>query len=361
MWLLDALIRRPELRLSRSMIDRSLLVVVLVAILALAAGQLPWYTFARPAPMGAQLGGLSLYILSAGAFWLAAYRLGDERWLWGMVAAFLAVGAIYLTGRIVPGGKFIIRFFDAGAVGSLFWAWMMALAAGQAIFNKKLPWWGRLALLGLAAVTIYVAYKQMNGWKSGWVPPLVVLAVLMALRSWRVALAMVVGGAVLVPGLVANLIASDAYSYSTRLDAWLILVEIVKVNPVLGLGPANYHWYTVLFPIRGYAVQFNSHNQYVDMVAQTGVLGLLAFFWFVWEVGRLGWRLRRRLPEGFPQAYAYSALAGLAGTVVSGMLGDWIIPFFYNIGLKGFRASVLVWLFLGGLMALNKFYPNKQS
>jgi len=34
------------------------------------------------------------------------------------------------------------------------------------------------------------------------------------------------------------------------------------------------------------------------------------------------------------------------------MLGDWILPFLYNIGLMGFRASILFWLFTGGLIAL---------
>jgi hypothetical protein len=36
------------------------------------------------------------------------------------------------------------------------------------------------------------------------------------------------------------------------------------------------------------------------------------------------------------------------------MLGDWIIPFVYNVGLKGFRASVLGWIFLGGLVVIER-------
>ena len=35
-----------------------------------------------------------------------------------------------------------------------------------------------------------------------------------------------------------------------------------------------------------------------------------------------------------------------------GALGDWFLPFVYNIGIAGFRASVLGWLFLGGLLAM---------
>ena len=35
------------------------------------------------------------------------------------------------------------------------------------------------------------------------------------------------------------------------------------------------------------------------------------------------------------------------------MLADWFLPFVYNIGFVGFQASVLVWLFLGGLVSLD--------
>ena len=40
--------------------------------------------------------------------------------------------------------------------------------------------------------------------------------------------------------------------------------------------------------------------------------------------------------------------------LVSGMLADWIIPFAYNIGLRGFRSSLLFWFFLGGLVSLRR-------
>jgi hypothetical protein len=101
-------------------------------------------------------------------------------------------------------------------------------------------------------------------------------------------------------------------------------------------------------------VSFNSHNNYVDIVAQTGLVGLLCFLWFLAEAALLGWRLRWRVPGGFARAYVYGALGGLAGTAVAAMLGDWVLPFFYNVGLYGFRSSVLGWLFLGGLMSLER-------
>ncbi len=46
------------------------------------------------------------------------------------------------------------------------------------------------------------------------------------------------------------------------------------------------------------------------------------------------------------------------GTMVAAVLGDWVLPFVYNVGFNGFRASVLGWLFLGGLVALANIYSN---
>jgi hypothetical protein len=146
----------------------------------------------------------------------------------------------------------------------------------------------------------------------------------------------------------------------TRLEAWRIVSEIIKVNPIFGLGPSNYRFYTPLFSILGYNVAFNSHNNYVDIIAQIGLLGLACFLWFSWEVGRLGWRLYPRVQEGFSRAFVLGSLGGLAGTLVAGMLGDWVLPFVYNVGLNGMRSSALAWLFLGGLLVIEKVTQQSQ-
>jgi O-antigen ligase len=211
-------------------------------------------------------------------------------------------------------------------------------------------------LAGLVLATLYVAVVQASDWKSGYIPPLAGAAVIIGLRLKRKALIFIPVGIVLGGYLLNQAIATDQYSYSTRLEAWQIVLEISKVNPITGLGFANYYWYTPLFPIRGYAVVFNSHSQYVDMIAQTGLVGLACFTWVFWSIGKLGWSLRNRVPEGFAQAYVIGALGGLIGTLVAGGFVDWILPFVYNIGMNGFRASVLAWIFLGGLVSIEQIF-----
>jgi O-antigen ligase len=139
------------------------------------------------------------------------------------------------------------------------------------------------------------------------------------------------------------------------------MYEVIKVNPIFGLGPANYYWYSALFPILGYYVPFNSHNNYIDIIAQTGLVGLVAFIWFAWEVAKAGLNLRKRVPDGFPKAYLYGALGGLGGMIVAGMFGDWVVPFVYNVGLDGFRSSGLAWMFLGALIAMERIYHKDED
>ncbi|HET9905176.1 MAG TPA: O-antigen ligase family protein, partial [Anaerolineales bacterium] len=213
----------------------------------------------------------------------------------------------------------------------------------------------------LVLVTLYVLVGLKFNDKSGWLSAFVSIAAIITARSWRAGLALTPVAIIAALYMWSGLVSTDEYSISTRFDAWIIMGQIIKLNPILGLGFANYYWYTPLFPIRGYAVSFNSHNNYVDIVAQTGLVGLFCVLWFFWEVGWLGWRLRKDAPSGFAQAYVYGALGVLAGMVVAGMFGDWVLPFFYNIGLNGFRSSMLGWLFLGGMVSLTQMKYSKVS
>lgn len=366
LWVLDSILRQRRLRLFPSRTIAPALAFVVVAVLAFISGNLPWVGFARPASLMTQIGGLAVFILSIGAFLLVTHQIPGLRWLRWLTWSFLALGAVYIAGQLVPGlGHFLfvtLRLFPTGSAVSLFWVWLVALAFSQAAFNRRLDVGWRLVLGGLVLATVYWSLFPARSWASGWLPPLVAVVVILWAGAPRLGLLItVVGGALVLLRLndvTGMVMVNEEYSAMTRWEAWRILGEIIKINPVLGLGPANYYHYTPLYPILGYAVEFNSHNQYIDIVAQTGLLGLLCFVWFVWEVGRLGWRMRRSVPDGFPKAYLYGALGGLAGTLVAGMLGDWVLPYVYNVGLDGMRSSVLAWLFLGGIVVLERLYPS---
>jgi O-antigen ligase len=362
LWLLGMILGQREIRSAPSRTVWPLLALIAATILAFGVGQLPWFPIVSSAPLDAQIGGLAIFVLAAGAFLLVAHQVRDLRWLQRMTWVFLGLGSLRIAGWLVPGvGRYLGLLFQPGAYSnSMFWTWLIALAFSQALYNRKLHLRWRLALGVLVVATMFVAIALNRDWKSGYLPPLVAIAAIVGFRDWR--LGLLVGLAAIVPAMNigADAIATDVYSYSTRLDAWKIVLGMVKINPVTGLGPANYSWYTPLFPIRGYAIQFNSHNQYVDIVAQIGLLGLACFLWFAWEAGWLGWKLRRRASPGFAQAYVYGALGGGVATLASGVLVDWFLPYVYNVGLGGFRGSMLAWLFMGGLVSI-EYMVRRES
>jgi hypothetical protein len=359
-WLLEMLVRYRQIEFVASHTLWPLLSFIAVAIISFGVGQLPWLNFALHAPLGAQLGGLAIIVLSAVTFLLAANRIYDLRWLSWLTWAFLAIGALTILVRSVLPALGIPTRNLFLTVGPVFYIWLVAMAFSQAIFNESLHRVWRFLLGGLVLITLYVLFFLKFGDKSGWLSAFVAIASIVGIRSWR-------AGLVLIPIVVlaalymwSGLISTDEYSISTRFDAWIIMGQIIKISPILGLGFANYYWYTPFFPIRGYAVSFNSHNNYVDIVAQTGLIGLICYLWLLWEIGRLGWQLRTHVPAGFAQAYVYGAIGGLIAMIVAGMLGDWVLPFFYNVGLNGFRSSMLGWLFLGGLVSLEQMVRRRD-
>jgi len=368
LWIMEMFVVQRNFQFVRSHTMLPILIFLVVCTLAFFIGQIPWFVFARQAPLTAQLGGYAIIVFSVGGTLLAAHLIKTIKWLKTIVWTFIGLSSIYIIGRAM-GLSFIEHIFRFGFTAqSMFWTWLMALVFGQVMYNTELTRRMRGLLIALVLLILYVGIIQGYEWKSGWFPPLIAMAALIMIRYRKLivfGIPFVVAGALF---FIIRLIGTDAYSWGTRLDAWRIVLEISRISPFLGMGFGNYYWYTPLFPIRGYHVVFNSHSQFVDLIAQTGYLGLLTFFWVFFDLGRLSWKLSKQLPDGFPRAYAYGILAGIIATPVAAFLGDWVLPFVYNIGLNGFRASILPWIFMGGVISIEqmllqapKSLDNKSS
>ncbi|MFK7803659.1 MAG: O-antigen ligase family protein [Anaerolineae bacterium] len=369
LWIVNIVINRQKTVITSIETFVPLILFLIFSFISFLAGQITWYSFASETSFAAQVGGLSIFFFSALAFWWTATQVDHLRWLkYALVTLFLCAFVYYL-GRTVPPN--ISRTFGlsvvGGAAGSMLFVWSACMALGQGLLNHKLSPYLRIVCLALPGLALYVAFFQLRGWVSGYLPLFAVLVVVYWLsfpkQGLLVCVVMFGAGLTQLQTILDRyvFIGDNSYSLGTRLDAWKIVGEITSISPILGLGPANYYNITPLFPIRGYAVQFNSHSQYVDLYAQTGIVGLILFFWFFWRAWKLGWFLRSTVEQNsFEHAYVVGAMGGVVGTLVSAALGDWVIPFVYNIGFSGFRASVLCWLCLGGLVAIKRIYRDKQ-
>ncbi len=287
LWIMDMLVVQRYFALIRSRVMIPTIVFLVIATVSFGMGQIPWFVFARQAPITAQAAGFAIVAFSVGGMLLSAHLIQNTGWLRLIVWIFLGLFAIYIISR-VANLSFISNLYNQGFVAqSMSWTWVIALTFGQIIYNNKLSRRTRGTLIGLVVLTFYVAFVQGFEWKSGWVPPLVAVFVLLAIRYRKLTIIAIPFAVMLALYAAVHLIATDEYSWGTRTDAWKIILEISRVSPLLGMGFSNYYWYTPLFPIRGWHVSFNSHSQFVDLIAQTGYFGLISFLWLFFAIAQI--------------------------------------------------------------------------
>lgn len=351
-----------------------LLVLLLVALAAWLVGNASWDAF-FPQPgnlLLVQLGQWTIYALSAAAYILAAHQ--TLQGLRRMTATFLGIGVIALIGRY--GGPFtalVGPWLKPFAVSNgSFFVWMTVLAAGQALFNQQITRPGRVALFVLSVAVPVLGFWQNTAWASSWLPSLLALIMMLWLRSRFVSVSVLAM-------LLVFFVASSAFllqfydwgkettSIDGRFVLWESVLRLAMDRPILGLGLTTYHQYYQFIPLltdagRWWQPNVNSHNLYVDLFAQMGIVGLAVFGWIVFEIGRLGWRLRQRFSTGFEAGYVASVLTGLVAMLIASAMVEWLLPFVYNVGFTGFRFSVMNWVFLGGLVVLDKVaHKEKQE
>lgn len=365
-WLIRMVSGRVKLRWVRSSTVVSVVLLLLATMIATILGQFRWFP-TTPAPLRAQIGGACIILFSGGVFLVAAHVLHSISSIRHLTYIFLIAATFRIALVVLPFvPNFAPSFLSNAALGSLFWTWLLAFASSFAAFNTRLAVRWRMASLVLVAATLYVTLVRNRDWVSGWLPGCIALLAVAFLRYPRrtaVVCVLLLGVALAHYDASTNLVwtSDQQYSLSTRIEAAKVLGQLARESPLAGFGPANYYHYTPLRPILGWYVHFSSHNNYLDVLLQTGLFGLICLFWFLLSLGLIALRLRRRAPAGFPRAFVVAAFGGIAGTACAAALGDWLLPFVYNVGIRGFGTAALAWMFFGALVAMNQVCANSEK
>jgi hypothetical protein len=313
-----------------------------------------------------QLAQWGIFAFSAGAFWLTGHRFPQEKQLRRLTFFYLAVcGGVAIWWSASNGRGLVYYAVTLSLVRAPFWMLLCAMAGGQLLFNEKLSIYWRGFLVAVIAAVGYFCFFMQRERSSNWVGMATVMAMLAFLRwpRWRPVFLVgaLVGVIFFFPRIYEFAGGDDKWTESggSRLALIGRVVEVSMRNPITGLGPAAYRAYARMKPLRYEGMYWlvpivNSHNNYVDLFSFVGLLGVGLFLWFVVEVARLGWRLHRRFRQGFAAGYINAVLAAGVGALVIMTLADWILPHVYNIGFPGFQASILVWLFMGGLLTFEQ-------
>jgi O-antigen ligase len=342
-----------QLLASPSPVYRPLLAFVVVTVLSL-----PWSIIMRdplvPINRSNVIVGIASTVVMVAlpaAFWLVADQVRSLKTLKVMVAIMLAAGCL---GAISQYGfaKLPVN------TGGLFTMWIIILASGLGLFHRGLPRRARLLVLGLAAIWVYWGFVLHISWVAGWFGGLLGLALLLVLRSRKLAL---VAGLIFLAVIVVNhnyyvdnvLTSEDNESGVTRMSAWEANWRVTGKHLLLGTGPAGYAaYYMTYFPTDAMA----THNNLVDILAETGVVGLAICVWFFVALCRLGYRVWRRVSGhgDFAEALAAAIFAGAICSFVMMAFGDWLFPFAYTQTIAGYDYAVYAWLFMGAIPVLDR-------
>lgn len=375
-WLLD-MARHRSTRLAQSRANLPLLLFLVMGLLSLLIGIATWDPIVPRNPNFTlvQLAQWGIFALSALAFWLTASLVKDEAQLERLIWVFLGLaGSLALLTAVFGAGALVYNVVTVALIRTPFWVLLTGLSTGQLFFNHRLSTGKRLFLMAVLMAVLFYAFFQQRESISNWVGVTTTLAVLLWLRFPHLRVILLV---LVVIMLLTGILFPTIYDFAGGDDEWeesggsrLVLiqrvVDVTMRNPITGLGPAAYRPYTSVEPLPYLHMmwihpQINSHNNWVDLFSHVGLAGVGIFTWFAWEVVRSAQKVRSQRGSGFRSGFANGMLAAWISALVIMMLADWILPFVYNIGFEGFPASVLVWLYLGGIITLENLHCESQS
>lgn len=225
-----------------------------------------------------------------------------------------------------PFGSFVNRHNFAAFVEMSICLPLGLLFSGAVAREKRLLYWTAIGLMGVALV--------MSGSRGGLVALVAALIFLVVVGTKAatssglfvkagLASALVVGivvGTILIGGdSTLTRIAETAQTKdptSSRLEIWAMTAEIIKRNPIFGVGWAAYPVaYTEFDQLSGRERVEQAHNDYLQILADAGIVGAVLGLLFVFWLFRTGFA-RLNSDDDFRRGIAVGALAGCFAILV---------------------------------------------
>ncbi|MEY2530527.1 MAG: hypothetical protein QOI96_612 [Verrucomicrobiota bacterium] len=325
------------------------------------------------------LGGLVVYLFTSCTVTSAKARMSILACLLAAALAHVLVGAIQFR----SGNNFmpipLLQRFDYGRRASGFYVCPNHLAGLLEVLGvfglsivcwSRWPLWSKL-LIGYATAICYVGVvlTQSRGGYLSVAVSLLVFGILGfgILRAAGSGLLLRIGGAGLI---AAALIAGGAFFLiqrndilsertknvldyqNIRLDLWRAALEQSKINPLIGTGSRTYQVYGRKFRAEGMQLDpIYTHNDYLQLLAEYGVVGGVLFLGFFTVHLRRGWINARRLgPKRIAISHRLASNTMALNVGALGALAAYAVHSVVDFNLH-IPANVLLLAFVFGIVA----------
>jgi O-antigen ligase len=236
-----------------------------------------------------------------------------------------------------PFGPFVNRHNFAGYMEMTLALPLGLMFVGAIEREKKLLYLTAIALMGIALL--------MSGSRGGMISFIAMIFFLVAITGFsskvegmssqglertrqialRVGLAfalllaivlgvMLIGGESSVSRFLDSVNASDPTTGRTQI--WRVTLNVIKAHPVIGAGLGAYGVaYTPFDPNNGVNRPEQAHNDYLQVLADAGIVGAALGLFFIFALFRIGFK-RKRSQDVFRRGVATGALAGCFAVLV---------------------------------------------
>jgi putative inorganic carbon (HCO3(-)) transporter len=226
---------------------------------------------------------------------------------------------------------------DSGAMGyagtnglAAFTAEVSVFLLALAAFEKKI--WLRIACYGLAIYSaLCLMYSLSRGGYAAFLAGAAVIGLLKQRKILLLLCLFLLTWTTLVPPAVRQRVEMTYdqqsgeldHSSETRLSLWNNALEVFDANLALGAGFNTYEYMHLNQRTDGGTGYYaDTHNYFVKMLVETGVIGLLLFLWLLITLLNQGYRLFRRAQDPLFSALGLGLVGWVACAVVANLFGD---------------------------------------
>ena len=163
---------------------------------------------------------------------------------------------------------------------------------------------------------------------------------------------------------------TQGFSIKRRIATWKFTILLIKDHPLLGSGIGTFKYNSLRYQakffdqgdnrtIYPYGVADKTHNEFLQLAAELGIIGLIIFIWLIFAYFNYGLKILKREKDKYKQGI----IIGLMGSVMA-----FLIDSIFWFPLHHSFTSSLFWLCLGLLVVtglkedetVDKNKPNKK-
>jgi O-antigen ligase len=215
----------------------------------------------------------------------------------------------------------------------------------------------RIFITGIIGLSVLCLVLTLS--RGGWLGFALAMLVFFLLKDRRALFLLLVMGLVgifFLPDSILLRVASignlQESSTAYRLSIWTATLRIISDYWVSGIG-LGLPTFAMVYPYYSLAagMAYHSHNLFLQLIVEMGIVGLGAFLWLMWVFVKVGLNGIRRAKDPFLKNLMIGLLAGMSGYLLQGLTDYvWYSP----------RLILTFWLMLG-LMAATIKQAGGQS